>query len=886
MRKKDYNMKKQRVGAALFFCAAISFFSRNSAADTYTFTSIAETGSGFNSFDSPTQTPDLYGPSINNLGSVAFWGTGNVKGIYAGDGTSTQFIASSEFGNNLAMNKSGTVTYLNDGGIYLAGKGATGTTIAAFYTPDQFTGFSGPPSINTTGTVAFYARQGTSTDEMRVGTAAGTTIVASTSGPYTQFFGSPAVNDSGTIVFAGQDASGQAVYTSTAGKSTPIIRDTQGGAFDRGYFLGAFGMNIADAGPVINNAGTIASVARFTNGVEGVITVSKLGNVQQVVGPGSPLSVLGGTGVSLNNNGAVAFESSGSSLYAGTNPQSNRVIGVGDKLLGSTITQVGISRTALNDFGQLTFKVSLANGRQAIIRADPTSLPQVATTAAPPAQYTQTYATSAQNLLVFNGQTFQAGQINRLAPTVVLTHGFADTPQLWNSADSQFFASALRSVNPGVNIVAWDWSKDADTGNLPLSASRAANEGKALGDALYATLGPQYSNSIHFMGHSLGTLVNSKAIDVFHSDSPLVRIQDTIFDEASTANSFVSPWQYPVNPIPKSPIASIENYVSAFGTLHPEALNVILQHNPSETLSKDDIEYWNVFHQYPYQWYAKTMTTTPTGLIGYAGAIENAGPTPAYQADNYYLQSANGGELQLFQVPANVAVDNLTSRNAEQLNILKNAQANPIVNYYANQRSLKTFNLTVSQLEGAIQTENDALATYDLSGPLLAASPQITLIKRPQGPTAAGGVAHLSSISSSSSYAWVPFTIPADAQYLSLDFTFHGLSANDLFTVGMNDFSLFQLEDQFAADGVRQNTGLLEVSQWSGKSVQLFLGLVSSDDSNAGGSIELDNITFVSVPEPSGPLFLVLLGTASFLCARNNRGDSLPTFRGRQRRGS
>ena len=144
-------------------------------------------------------------------------------------------------------------------------------------------------------------------------------------------------------------------------------------------------------------------------------------------------------------------------------------------------------------------------------------------------------------------------------------------------------------------------------------AVRTLSQGYALGDALLNTLGFGYNQPIHFLGHSLGTMVNCHAADCMHRDVDPSKTgkrpwtfhpyntQMTLFDEAGVAAGVA----YTDNPfaaigvdidvlcpLPDTALAGItacpwakvipdqrrwiDNYVSEVGLLHPEAANVLL----------------------------------------------------------------------------------------------------------------------------------------------------------------------------------------------------------------------------------------------------------------------------------------------------------------------
>jgi hypothetical protein len=88
--------------------------------------------------------------------------------------------------------------------------------------------------------------------------------------------------------------------------------------------------------------------------------------------------------VALNDSNVVAYlatldEGAGDVIFVQTlGAAPTRVIGVGDPLLGSTVT--GISHfdyDGLNNLGQVAFVAVLADGRAVVVRADPitSSLP-------------------------------------------------------------------------------------------------------------------------------------------------------------------------------------------------------------------------------------------------------------------------------------------------------------------------------------------------------------------------------------------------------------------------------------------------------------------------------------------------------------------------------
>jgi hypothetical protein len=109
----------------------------------------------------------------------------------------------------------------------------------------------------------------------------------------------------------------------------------------------------------------------------------------------------------------------------------------------------------------------------------------------------------------------------------------------------------------------------------------------------------------------------------------------------------------------------------------------------------------------------------------------------------------------------------------------------------------------------------------------------------------------VSSTTSSSSYAWIPISVPNNADYISFDILFQGLSPNDYFNLGIDDTPLFVIDNQYLSNNNINNSGLINISKWKGQDIDLVFGLNASDDNNLGGTININNIQFYSVPEPS-----------------------------------
>jgi Immunoglobulin I-set domain/Lipase len=267
------------------------------------------------------------------------------------------------------------------------------------------------------------------------------------------------------------------------------------------------------------------------------------------------------------------------------------------------------------------------------------STPPVAVTVPPPPP---------GSLKVFNtsGQLVDpAGAIDPNKKTIVMTHGWLSSPSAWPTAMRLALKDAGHGAN--ANIVVWDWSTNASEVRLWKAAGYTPKEGEALALALMSgsALGPNYSQPIHFIGHSLGTLVNCRAADYLHGDgknSPAKspgsylpsKTHMTLFDEAELAvpvngaqvaldvllgKSSLTNGQGSSSPAKVIPEQAefIDNYVGEVGLLHSRAANVLLWRRIAVPGISDFIGAG--LHGYSYDWYRRSIVPPAASALGLGG---------------------------------------------------------------------------------------------------------------------------------------------------------------------------------------------------------------------------------------------------------------------------
>jgi len=463
-----------------------------------------------------------------------------------------------------------------------------------------------------------------------------------------------------------------------------------------------------------------------------------------------------------------------------------------------------------------------------------------------------TIPTDLTHFKVFTNGTFQSGiPLDPTRMTVVMTHGWKSSPNDWATNMATLILNHVPGTTP--NIVAWDWSQEANNPNLVIPSFLTQGEGRALGQDLLQSLGANYSMPIHFIGHSLGTLVNGAAADYIHGDAPNSsgtfdpqNTQMTLFDEAELApeifNALVAlqnhqqvapPFYY--TPIPMR-AAWIDNYISAFGLPHPEAANVILTDGAIFNASdlNNFISGITAFHGYPCLWYDDSVSNSSGSLMGYRWSFEQNGLTPPPATDTMFVQTPGSSELNLQQTTFDNGVGVLVARFPLYV-------AEPGITGVAT--AINNVVQAVGQVTGAIDNAGNMIVNLFTS---IGNLPLVQSSARPLGePVPNGGSAN----NNTPAYAWIPLAVPSNVISMSFDFMLQGNGNNDSFQAALNGTNVLSLETVLIQTNVTLNSGLIDVSQYAGTNVELFLGIVGGTSTNA--QLTVSDLQFYSAALPS-----------------------------------
>lgn len=359
----------------LLFCCFVT----PASAASYTFTLIADTTGPFKT---------LGHPALTAQGRVAFFATldSGAQGIYRQSGESLTTIA-------------------DDRGSFQ-------------HFSDPVTGVTTVPSINTQGTVAFWAALKTGGQGIFVGQGRQPTTIADDKG-FLQTFGLfPSINDFDIVVFgAATDAGESGIFTGRGGPLTtiadtsesfsgfgvPTINNQNWVAFvaeraDPPLFgivarqsnvtrtiIDKFGNSPLPLQgfrpPRINAQGTVVFVADLQS--QALVLFTGNGETLQVIADNeeaNPVRFLAFDTPAINSLGRIAFAAlvdnirtheTYTGVFTGPNPLTDQVIRTGAPLAGSTVTALQMFREGLNDEGQIAFHATLADETERIYRADP-----------------------------------------------------------------------------------------------------------------------------------------------------------------------------------------------------------------------------------------------------------------------------------------------------------------------------------------------------------------------------------------------------------------------------------------------------------------------------------------------------------------------------------
>lgn len=517
------------------------------------------------------------------------------------------------------------------------------------------------------------------------------------------------------------------------------------------------------------------------------------------------------------------------------------------------------------------------------------------TTRQPLASFTQVPSgPMGSSLKIFSGTAFTeitaSNRPSNQLMTIVLTHGWVPTWPITgipvftpNGIDSWPASMAALLLSNGItaadaNIVGWDW-RLAATGPLPIPSGPVdltPDQGVALGEALTNYLGIGYSQPVHFIGHSLGTLVNAAAANFLHGDAngnarrPVSStpwqcpMQITLFDQAKKAEYFgveagkadlrLDFYSAEVNrqsPLPNQ-FTWADNYESLVGARLPGAVNIRLQKAPDFLLN----------HSYPMDWYSASIVnpTDPKDPLGFQNSYEFdnkhhlsfLAPNIFETGSIYHQVPINSDELALepasdFGDSIDILPDYVITGGQNLLRGAVQFSGQVLVNVETAaqgtaQAALQGFNY----VGGVAANGEHAVVNYFSSAVL-----HLTLRTSPASP-GKNNLPHPFGLDGTTSntppMAWLAITIPPTATAMAFDFIVSGDPVDDALVCGIGDTNLFTIKAKYIPTNTISASRLMDVSAWAGTTNELFFGLLCGTSTNA--TLEIENIRFYSLQPP------------------------------------
>lgn len=414
--------------------------------------------------------------------------------------------------------------------------------------------------------------------------------------------------------------------------------------------------------------------------------------------------------------------------------------------------------------------------------------------------------------------------------TFIVVHG-------WNLTDSTTLPEWVTNMGKDIkdkdkdivdnsyNVLYWNWQEKAKGTIPPFDTTGEA--GRHLAEALLNALPKDYDQPIHFIGHSLGTLVSAHAVKSIKRSNRLYayNIKHMIFLDYPIYN------YVPVNNFMHDNRNTIffENYMSLTGLAFnfPDAdVNAWL----FKAAEWDTIR----AHEYSHEWYRSSVTNFNKIDLGDSGCPSSIMPWGFYwqnisnqsNAEAFYYQAAEDPHYELTAgLPTawdftKWAVINLPLVPGDAVDQLVGTQLTDFAKSTKSKvmlMSLKTYD-TATDIAGY---------TTDVAGHALQ---EVIDLK-----------GHLTLTHASTAVLSMPVDIPTTANQLTFGLEFLYSPPDTLLEVFINNLPMYQTTSELALGEGYQLAPWINVEQFAGQSVTLSLRL-SNPNSDTKGKVLIDDL--------------------------------------------
>jgi hypothetical protein len=547
------------------------------------------------------------------------------------------------------------------------------------------------------------------------------------------------------------------------------------------------------------------------------------------------------------------------------------------------------------------------NFQLAVVRAAPDQTP---VNRQPPAFSFPPIGSLGEHLKIFNDTSFvdivPANTPSHAKMTIVLTHGWIpqalgyEVPNAGVEGWPTTMAKAMleQGVTSDVaNIMAWDW-RYAAQGTLP-PEENIPGESVLLGQSMQTVLGNGYSQPVHFVGHSLGALVNAGAANYLNghktaqqvvSATPWVSapMHFTLFDHGEVARiaslqvlfdgltldlgSGTKVLKYASKALqawkPSLPVQYewADNYISQVGFYLPNTMNVALQ----KASGYAGIRFWEA-HSYPMSWYGLSIASPayPGNPLGFKRSYEYSRlpgvslPFPPLVAelspgDAYHQMPVEANQLALEPLPPQNVFQLIVPLFGNGADTIVQGVVGPIqivgevssevrdavaqAGEWVTQGFNYVGNAALQGGQSLVNLYNSAVLRLRLR----TTPPAPHSVKAMRG---VPGKAQRDGDSTSSPMAWLPIYFPPKATAMAFDFIVEDNPVEDVLVCGISTNNLFSMEAKYIPTNTMSSSRLIDVSPWAGTTNELFFGFLGGSSSNA--TLVIENIRFYTVTEPN-----------------------------------
>lgn len=216
------------------------------------------------------------------------------------------------------------------------------------------------PTMSGEGAVAFRADPSPGVSGIFVAADDGITTIADTQGTWAGFHGLPIIDVRGGVTFRADKKDGQeGIYRWSEGSIRTVVGSGAAFASFRPF-------------PSANDDGVVAFAATRSGGGAGIFT-AKDGRIETVVDVDGAFESYRGALMAASNIVRIATpRGAGLGLFGGPDPVADRILAVGDDLLGSSVVELAANPVSINAAGQVAIRATLADGRQLILRSEGT----------------------------------------------------------------------------------------------------------------------------------------------------------------------------------------------------------------------------------------------------------------------------------------------------------------------------------------------------------------------------------------------------------------------------------------------------------------------------------------------------------------------------------